>query len=71
MMLTSDDRREDIALCRELDISSYFVKPVKKQDLLDAIGVTLGRKAAFSAGSVPEVKPVDFSKVRPVNIFAC
>jgi|GEM_PF-5680659 len=69
MMLTSDDRREDIALCRELDISSYFVKPVKKQDLLDAIGVTLGRKAAFSAGSVPEVKPVDFSKVRPVNIL--
>lgn len=69
MMLTSDDRRDDIARCRDLDISSYLVKPVKKQDLLDAIAVTLGRKSAFSTGRVSAVKPIDFSKVRPVNIL--
>lgn len=69
MMLTSDDRRGDIARCRELGISTYLVKPVKKKDLLDAIAVTLGRKAAPSTGRVSEVKPVDFSKVRPVNIL--
>ncbi|MBW2651391.1 MAG: response regulator, partial [Deltaproteobacteria bacterium] len=69
MMLTSDDRRDDIARCRELDISSYLVKPVKKGDLLDAIAVILGRKAAPPTGRVSEVKPVDFSKVRPFNIL--
>jgi len=69
MMLTSDDRRDDIARCRELDISTYLVKPVKRNDLLDAIAVILGRKAAPPTGRVPEVKPVDFSKVRPFNIL--
>ncbi|MBN2255060.1 MAG: response regulator [Deltaproteobacteria bacterium] len=69
MMLTSDDRRGDIVRCRELDISSYLVKPVKKADLLDAIAAILGRKAAPPTGRVSEVKPVDFSTVRPLNIL--
>ena len=69
MMLTSDNRRDDIARCSELEIANYLVKPVKKKGLLDAIAVTLGRKAVPAVGRIPEVKPVDFSEVRPFNIL--
>ncbi|MGA2813581.1 MAG: response regulator [Candidatus Acidiferrum sp.] len=37
MMLTSAGRSGDAALCRELGISAYLVKPVRQRELLDAI----------------------------------
>ena len=37
MMLTSDNRREDIPRCRQLGISQYLVKPVKRSNLYHAI----------------------------------
>ena len=69
MMLTSDDRRDDITRCKELGISIYLVKPVKRSALLSAIAVTLGRKTAPPVDRVPDVKPVDSSKIQPVNIL--
>jgi len=69
MMLTSDNRYGDISRCKELGISFYLVKPVKKANLLDAIAAVLGRKTASAIGMVPGVKPVDFSKTRPFNIL--
>ena len=41
MMLTSGDRREDIARCEELGIAAYLLKPVKQSDLFDAIMLAL------------------------------
>ncbi|MBU4344218.1 MAG: response regulator [Proteobacteria bacterium] len=69
MMLTSDNRRSDYARCKELDIAFYLVKPVKKAELLDAIAVMLGRKTVPVVGIVPEVEPVDFTKVRSNDIL--
>jgi PAS domain S-box-containing protein len=69
MMLTSDNRGDDFALCKELDIAFYLVKPVKKADLLDAIASIMGRKMGSVAGKVPETKPVDFSKTRSFNLL--
>ena len=37
MMLTSDNRSEDIARCRELGISRYLIKPVRRSELYQAI----------------------------------
>ena len=37
MMLSSADRREDAARCRELGVAAYLIKPVKQSTLLDAI----------------------------------
>ena len=37
MMLTSDSLTNDIARCRELGISRYFTKPVRRCDLFQAI----------------------------------
>jgi two-component system sensor histidine kinase/response regulator len=69
MMLTSDNRGDDFALCKELDIAFYLVKPVKKAELLDAIASIMGRKIEPVVGKIPEAKPVDFSKTRSFNLL--
>lgn len=48
MMLTSDNRVGDSARARELGITSYIVKPVKRNELLNTIGLAIG-KAQISA----------------------
>jgi PAS domain S-box-containing protein len=37
LMLSSGDQVRDAALCRELGVARYLIKPVKQSDLLDAI----------------------------------
>jgi len=41
MMLSSADRKEDSARCRQLGVAAYLVKPIRQSDLLDAIVTTL------------------------------
>ncbi|MBW2038431.1 MAG: PAS domain S-box protein [Deltaproteobacteria bacterium] len=69
MMLTSDNRSGDLARCKELDITFYLVKPVKKAELLDAIADILGRKMKPVVGKIPGVKPADFAKIRFLNVL--
>ncbi len=69
MMLTSDNRSGDLALCRELDIAFYLVKPVKRQELLDAIATIMGRRIAPPASKIPDVRLVDFSAIRSFNLL--
>jgi CheY-like chemotaxis protein len=69
MMLTSDNRSGDRALCKEFDITFYLVKPVKKTELLDAIATIMGRKIDPPASKIPEVRPVDFSAIRSLNLL--
>ncbi len=42
LILTSGDRPEDVALCHQLEISGYLLKPVKPSELLEAIQVAVG-----------------------------
>jgi two-component system, sensor histidine kinase and response regulator len=42
VVLTSGDRPEDIARCKELGIASYLLKPVKQSELLEAIQLAMG-----------------------------
>ncbi len=44
-MLASGENRRDIALCRELGISVYVIKPVARADLHAAIVSALGISA--------------------------
>jgi two-component system sensor histidine kinase/response regulator len=69
MMLTSDNRSGDLALCKELDIAFYLVKPVKKKELLEAIATIMGRKITPPTSKVPDVRPIDFSAVRSFNLL--
>lgn len=46
MMLSSAGQRGDAMRCRELGISAYLTKPVRKEELLDAILTALGSRAS-------------------------
>ena len=48
MILTSSEHQDDAARCSKLGISAYFVKPVRKSELLKAILTVLGRPAVPS-----------------------
>jgi len=69
MMLTSDNRSGDRALCKEFDITFYLVKPVKKAELLVAIATIMGRKIEPVVGKIAEVRPVDLTKIRSLNLL--
>ncbi len=45
MMLTSAGQRGDAARCRRLGIGAYLIKPIRQSDLLNAILMTLGKRA--------------------------
>ena len=47
MMLTSGERREDVALCKELHIRVHLIKPVRRAELRAAIAT------ALACGSLP------------------
>jgi two-component system sensor histidine kinase/response regulator len=69
MMLTSDNRSGDRALCKEFDITFYLVKPVKKAELLVAIATIMGRKIEPVVGKIPEARSVDLTKIRSLNLL--
>ncbi len=50
-MLTSAAQKGDVERCRELGISAYLVKPVRKADLLAAIQTALGKNFASPAST--------------------
>jgi PAS domain S-box-containing protein len=61
MMLSSGDRKEDSARCKQLGVAAYLVKPVRQSDLLDAIVSTLyaqGQTAARRAVR-PATRPAE------------
>jgi PAS domain S-box-containing protein len=47
MMLSSANRREDVARCRELGVDTYLTKPIRQSTLLDAIMTALGSSASI------------------------
>lgn len=69
MMLSSDNRKDDISRCKNLGISFYLVKPVKRIDLLNAIGVILNKKNRPAAPVENEEKKDDIVVGRPLNIL--
>jgi PAS domain S-box-containing protein len=69
MMLTSDNRSGDLKKCRELGISSYLIKPIKRKDLLDAISFILSGKAVSAAEDIPDGVSEKAEAVRPLRIL--
>jgi PAS domain S-box-containing protein len=58
LMLTSDNRAEDAARCRDLGVNAYLVKPVRRAELLHAITVALeGREISEAATGAPVFAP--------------
>jgi CheY-like chemotaxis protein/HPt (histidine-containing phosphotransfer) domain-containing protein len=57
MMLSSADRKEDSARCRQLGVSAYLVKPIRQSDLLDVIVTTLHSHLPAVDGSGEAARP--------------
>ncbi len=53
MMLSSANRREDAARCRELGVDTYLTKPVRQSTLLDAIMTSLGPSVSVEDRAAP------------------
>ena len=53
MMLSSADRREDAARCRDLGVAAYLTKPIRQSTLLDTIMTALGPRASVEDRAAP------------------
>jgi CheY-like chemotaxis protein len=73
LMMTSEDRQDHIDLAKQLGISGYLVKPVKRLDLMDAILRVMGETAASGEKQPmqpPETEPVpEKEKKRSLRIL--
>jgi len=66
MMLTSDNRSGDIARSRELGISEYLVKPIKRNDLREALLKAISARASDAVAEPAAGTP---TKVHPLRIL--
>jgi len=69
MMLSSADRKEDAARCRQLGVSAYLVKPVRQSDLLDAIMNTLSAQGLPEWRSRVAVRPAPSRAERRLRLL--
>jgi two-component system, sensor histidine kinase and response regulator len=61
MMLSSAEQNAQLARCRKLGLEIYLVKPVRRQELLEAIRNILGGRPVRSA---PKQKPIKSPETR-------
>ena len=74
LMLSSADRQRDAARCRELGISAYLIKPLKKSELLEAITTALGAPSAHRtkpAAAAPRARGRGRRSVRRGSCASC
>ena len=57
LMLTSENRDGDAARCRELGIGAYLVKPLRRMDLLAALGTAFESRPMAEASVPPPTAP--------------
>ncbi len=69
MMLSSANRREDAARCRELGVASYLTKPIRQSTLLDAIMTALGTSASVEERTPGEVQPTAAGAGRSLRLL--
>ena len=68
VMLTSGARPGDVQRCEELHIAARLMKPVIQAELLDAIGLALGRQAEPDAAAIAHASP-PADKLPPLRVL--
>jgi PAS domain S-box-containing protein len=64
LMLTSDSRGTDVTRAKKMGVSEYLVKPVKKQELKEAILIAIGRANPPAAVKPAAPAPQDLPAAR-------
>ena len=68
MMLTSDNRSGDVARCRELGISRYLLKPIRRSELYQAITTARAPKIDTRSAVETLASPAAAADQRPLSI---
>jgi CheY-like chemotaxis protein len=69
LLLTSEESSRDISRAREIGISMYLVKPVKRNDLKEAIQRALGKTGLSAEEELAEQPREDVAAIRPLHIL--
>ncbi len=70
VMLTSDHWADDIARTYDLGLGGYLVKPIRRADLLQTIGIAMNRAKGPQPGASPESKePAKSAAVHPLRLL--
>ena len=69
MLLTSEEGSRDILRAREIGIPVYLIKPVKREDLKEALRTALGKAGTSLQKAVQDQKKEEASENRPLRIL--
>ena len=70
IMLTSDHWADDIARTYDLGLGGYLVKPIRRADLLQTIGIALNRaKGPRPGATTKSTEPVQSATVHPLRLL--
>ena len=69
IMLTSDHWADDIARTYDLGLGGYLIKPIRRGDLLQSIGIALGRTKGVPAIPEQSVEPLPTTPARALRVL--
>jgi CheY-like chemotaxis protein len=69
IMLTSDHWADDIARTYDLGLGGYLIKPIRRSDLVQTIGIALGRTKGTPLMSVEVTTPPSAASTRALRVL--
>ena len=69
IMLTSDHWADDIARTYDLGLGGYLIKPIRRSDLLQTIGIALGRTKGMPARDAEATVPASTVSTRALRVL--
>jgi signal transduction histidine kinase/CheY-like chemotaxis protein len=69
IMLTSDHWADDIARTYDLGLGGYLIKPIRRSDLLQTIGIALGRTKGTPPTRVEVTAPPSTASTRALRVL--
>ena len=69
IMLTSDQWADDIARTYDLGLGGYLIKPIRRSDLLQTIGIALGRTKGTPTTKVEVTTPPSIASTRALRVL--
>ena len=69
IMLTSDHWADDIARTYDLGLGGYLIKPIRRSDLFQTIGIALGRTKGIPPTGVVVTAPSSTASTRPLRVL--
>lgn len=69
IMLTSDHWADDIARTYDLGLGGYLIKPIRRSDLLQSIGIALGRTKGTPLKPTQTLEPTSTTSTRVLRVL--